>query len=826
MIFLKNRDLLAITFCLVCFNIFAQELIVKDDQDNSRISNVSVHNTQKTISVLSDFEGFLDLSKFNKNDTLIFSHLSYEKLLIVKSSFTLENSILFMSSNTQKLNEIILSVARNKEDKRKISKQVSLINSKSLELDRPQTSADLLLNASGIRVQKSQGGGGSPVIRGFEANRVLLVIDGVRMNNAIYRSGHLQNSISVNPNSLERTEVIYGPSSVGYGSDALGGVVHYYTKTPKINNVKKSTIQMLSSFNPRLNNTVQNLDFEHSEKKWASYTNISFSKFGDIVMGSQRNHGFKNWGLNDYYLDPDIYNDFKIENSNPKVQLNTSYHQFDFMQKFNIMLSESSNIVLNFQHSKSSDINRFDKLNEMKAGAFKYSGWWYGPQKRTMISSAVNFSKKKKLSDKVKLLFAYQKIGESRHFRKFQALSKHNQIEDLDIFSINSDFIKNNSNNSSLAYGFEYVFNNINSKAYVSNYNTNSSNELIEIGNTYNITARYPSEEGHYATAAAYYEYRKDLSLKSNVNIGMRYTNTQLRAKWNDQAIVNANISDIRSQNSSLTSSVGYVLRPEKSWQINANFSSGFRSPNIDDIGKIREKNGLLTVPNAKLMPEYAYNTELGFYKFFNKKQNSISLNTYYTHISRHITRDYFKILSDTSTDDDSTILFNSEEVITMANVNKGSAYIYGSTLDLKLSIYNNLFFNGSLTLTEGGSIENDHPLPSISPLFGHFTLKLKLNKSETQLAYRFSNSKNPDEYSLGGEDGLEETPEIYTGLISSFYGMPSWSVLKLSSSYKFSAKFKTTIILDNLFDLHYREFASGISAPGRNLNLVLSYKF
>ena len=84
----------------------------------------------------------------------------------------------------------------------------------------------------------------------------------------------------------------------------------------------------------------------------------------------------------------------------------------------------------------------------------------------------------------------------------------------------------------------------------------------------------------------------------------------------------------------------------------------------------------------------------------------------------------------------------------------------------------------------------------------------------------------NPDEYSLGGEDGLEETPEIYTGLISSFYGMPSWSVLKLSSSYKFSAKFKTTIILDNLFDLHYREFASGISAPGRNLNLVLSYKF
>ena len=77
------------------------------------------------------------------------------------------------------------------------------------------------------------------MLRGFEANRVLLVVDGVRMNNAIYRSGHLQNAITIDPNVLERVEVIFGSSSVGYGSDALGGVVHYYTKTPKLNSEKK-----------------------------------------------------------------------------------------------------------------------------------------------------------------------------------------------------------------------------------------------------------------------------------------------------------------------------------------------------------------------------------------------------------------------------------------------------------------------------------------------------------------------------------------------------------------------------------------------------------
>ena len=825
MISLKSKNILVVAICLVCWDNFSQELIVKDSQDNSEISNATVYNTQRTISVLSNSEGVLNLSKFNKHDTLVFSHLSYEKLILAKSNFSIDKSILFMDSNTQKLNEIILSVARNKEDKGKISKQVSLITQRDLELNMPQTSADLLLYASGVRVQKSQGGGGSPVIRGFEANRVLLVIDGVRMNNAIYRSGHLQNSITINPNSLERTEIIYGPSSVGYGSDALGGVVHYYTKTPKINNEKKWTINGLSSFNTRLHNTIQNLDFEHSEKRWASYTNISFSKFGDIVMGSKRNHGFKDWGLDNHYLDSNIYNVLKIKNSNPKIQLNTAYHQYDFMQKFNIMLSESSNMVLNFQHSKSSDINRFDKLNETKNGDYKYSGWRYGPQKRTMISSALNFSKKKKFSDKVKLLIAYQNIGESRHFRKFQELSKTNQLENLNIFSINADFIKLNSNRSSLAYGFEYIYNNVNSKAYVKNYTLGSSNELIEDGVDYDIPTRYPSDEGHYATAAAYYEYRKDLSQKSNMNIGMRYTNTQLKAKWNDQAIINANIYDIHSQNSSLTSSIGYVLRSDKNWQFNANFSSGFRSPNIDDIGKIREQKGVLSVPNAELKPEYAYNTEIGVSKSFNR-QNVISINSYYTHISKHISRDYFEIMNDTSTDDDSTIIFNSEEVITMANVNKGSAYIYGGTVDLKTHIYNNLLFTGNLTYTEGASVKNDHPLPSISPFFGYFSLKLLFKKSETQLAYRFSNSKNADKYSIGGEDGLEETPEIFQGLDSYFYGMPSWSILKLSSSYKFSDNFKTTLILDNIFDLHYREFASGISAPGRNLNAVLSYKF
>ena len=87
------------------------------------------------------------------------------------------------------------------------------------------------INKSWVEVQKSQFGGGSPNIRGFEANKILLTLDGVRLNNAIYRSGHLQNIISIDESVLEDVAVIFGPSSVLYGSDALGGTIHMKTKS-------------------------------------------------------------------------------------------------------------------------------------------------------------------------------------------------------------------------------------------------------------------------------------------------------------------------------------------------------------------------------------------------------------------------------------------------------------------------------------------------------------------------------------------------------------------------------------------------------------------
>jgi hemoglobin/transferrin/lactoferrin receptor protein len=125
------------------------------------------------------------------------------------------------STKISYLNEVVISANRWEQNLREVSSRVTKVGAQQIQFQNPQTAADLLGLSNQVFIQKSQLGGGSPMIRGFATNRVLLVVDGVRMNNAIFRSGNLQNVISLDANAIEETEVIFGPGSVMYGSDAI-----------------------------------------------------------------------------------------------------------------------------------------------------------------------------------------------------------------------------------------------------------------------------------------------------------------------------------------------------------------------------------------------------------------------------------------------------------------------------------------------------------------------------------------------------------------------------------------------------------------------------
>ena len=825
--YLNKITSLSLFFILATVHVYSQEITVRDSKTLSALPSVYIYNKSKTKSIITNDKGQASLSNFASDEIVYFQLLGYELLELQLAEYLNNSFDIYLDSKSQNLDEVILSVARSESKANEIAEKVSVIKAEDLYLTAPSSGAEMLELSPGVRVQKSQGGGGSPVIRGFEANRVLIVVDGVRMNNAIYRSGHLQNSITIDPNNIDRVEIIYGSSSVGYGSDALGGVVHYYTKNPIIKDSIKIRSSFSSNFNTANSSLSNSFSTSYSEDSWGVFSTISISKFGNIKMGERRQHGYNNWGLNNYYSENSRYK-FKENsslNKDPNIQKNTDYSQVDFFQKFLFKLPYQNLLNLNIQYSESSDIDRYDKLSEGTNADLKFSEWYYGPQKRLLISPSLKFFSQAPLLKRGRVTLAYQMVKESRINRKFNSLVRSSQLEKVNVLSLNGDFDTSFDKGHAVSYGVEGTLNNVKSNAYSQNI-VIDGNVILDLGPKTNIPTRYPSDGSSYRSFAMYVNWTWNMNDFFTFNAGTRLTSTGLRASWKESASVNAQLSNVTLNSNALTTTLSMTLRPSEKFQIMTVLSSGFRNPNIDDIGKIRENNGILVVPNTFLKPEYAYNLDLGInYKSVNEL-TYLSFRTFATVISRHIVRDNFIIFSDTTTPDESTILYNGEEVTTIANKNLGNRFIHGFSIDGFSYFSKSLRFNGSLSYVKGDENETYGPMPSISPIFGSFSGEYTNNKIKISALYKFSGDKSPKDYSLGGEDGLEETPVIIENIEGIRYaGTPKWSDFSVYTNYDISKEIKIRLALTNIFDNHYRSFASGISAPGRSFQIGLYLK-
>lgn len=819
-------------FLLITSSVFSQQITVYDGQTGKVIEAVAVFNKDKSIAAITDENGKVDISEF-PNEIIYFSHVSYAEFSVKKASILLNEKKVYLSKESEQLDEVVVSVFKSNAKANRIAEEIEVINAREIQKLSPQTSADVLANIPGIKIQKSQFGGGSPILRGMESNRVLLVVDGVRMNNAIYRKGHLQNSITVAPNMLDRAEVVFGPSSVTYGSDALGGVIHYYTKTPKLSEKKEVKTNLFSRYSTVNNETTNQISVELQFPKWASFTSVSHSNFGDLRMGENRSHGFNNWGKVFYYSNNlnGNYEALPTLNPDPNIQKNTGYHQTDVLQKFYIPLAKNTDLKLNIQYSTSSDIPRFDRLTELgdesNPATLKFAEWYYGPQDRLLISPQLKIKPKKKWLDEGVFTFAYQKIKESRIQRKFGSIQRTYRKEEVDIFSVNGDFSVPLARNRNLGYGFEVAYNDVNSTS-LGRELIITNNQITGFGNNFAVQSRYPDGGSSYLSSALYTNYRQDVSKNSTLNFGARLTNTQLRAKWLDTTFITLPDSDISLANTALTVTVGYVYKPIRSWQFNAVLSSGFRSPNIDDVGKIREKSGRLTIPNVNLRPEHAYNAEIGIEKYFNNRKFRIGANVYYMLLNNYIYREALNTQNFNLTYDGEVYATNNQEIL--ANVNKGLAYVTGFTVNYQGKLHKNWTTSGSITYTKGKTFDTKEPMSSIPPLFGNFDVNFVHNKIEAGVNFRFNAKKDIKDFNISeGIDNHDLTPVVNpnaTEDIDKFFGSPSWATVGVFGSYKFNQHITFQSRLSNIFDKHYREFASGVSAPGRDLSFSVIANF
>lgn len=219
---MKKYFILLIVSILYIWPSLAQTLKITDISTLQPLANVAIYSASPEASAITNGNGEAELNSFAKADRIVITHLGYNTRVFSFDELAALNFRISLIEKSFSLDEVVVSASRFEEKLEDVAQPIQIIKAKELAFVNQQTSANVLENSGSIMVQKSQLGGGSPVIRGFETNKVLMVVDGVRMNNAIYRGGHLQNIITLDNTMMEKVELVFGPGSVVYGSDALG----------------------------------------------------------------------------------------------------------------------------------------------------------------------------------------------------------------------------------------------------------------------------------------------------------------------------------------------------------------------------------------------------------------------------------------------------------------------------------------------------------------------------------------------------------------------------------------------------------------------------
>jgi len=701
------------------------------------------------------------------------------------------------------LNEVIVYANKFPEKAKRVAQTVSVINNTGL-INNNANPADVLINSGHVFVQKSQQGGGSPVIRGFEASRVLLMVDGVRMNNAIYRSGHLQNIITVDNMILDRMEILYGPSSTIYGSDALGGVVNMYTKNPVLSSSQKNavTANAMMRYASATNEYRTHVDLNLANKKWGSLTSITLGKFGDVVQGNQRSSAYPDFGKKYFYVDRINGIDSAVANSNPNKQIASGYHQLDILQKILFQPNENVQHVFNFQLSTTGDIPRYDRLTETANGNPRFAEWYYGPQIRNLFAYQFSKSNTNSFFKEVKLNANYQHLEESRIIRRFKNNNRDSRTEKVDVLGFSAD-AKHYAGNHEWHFGLETYYNKINSSAF---------RENIVSGVTSKISTRYADGPTNMSYSGAYVQHTYKINDQLTLNDGLRINLVTLNAQFIDTGILHLPFTSAQQNNLALTGNLGLVYVSKKNVRIATILSTGFRSPNVDDLTKVFDtKAGYVVVPNQNIKPEKTYNAEISFSQSL--KNFNYGFSVFYTQFIDAIVVDKFTF------NGQSTINFQGIQSDVYAPQNKARANVYGFNFNTSIKISQQIKAEATYTYTKGRYQFNGQqiPLDHIPPTFGRIALTHQSNNAKIQLSTLFNGWKRIEDYNLNGEDNEQYATKD---------GMPGWMILNLQASWKLSKNVLFNFGVENILDRNYRYFASGISAPGRNFILSVSTQF
>ncbi|MFT5774025.1 MAG: hemoglobin/transferrin/lactoferrin receptor protein [Algoriphagus sp.] len=801
---MKTNGLFLLTFLFTSFS-YCQQIRIIDSETQQNLPGVIIYTSSPANFILSNNEGEAELSTLRKEGSIYFELLGYATVQLSISELVAIDYLIQMKSGLMNLDQAVVSASRWRQNSKDVSSKVSVLKAENLLLRNPANTADWLGSSGEIFVQKSQQGGGSPMIRGFSANRLLYSVDGVRMNTAIFRSGNLHNVISLDPFALASTEILFGPGSVMYGSDAIGGVMSFQTLDPSFSSQNKWSGTFSSRFGSANNEFTGHAHVAFESKKWAFLTSLTRFDYGDLKMGGFGPAEY----LRPFYLGIQDGVDSPLQNPDPKVQITSGYDQFNIMQKIKFKASEQTELSYGFHYSQTGYVPRYDRLIESGSSGLHFAVWSYGPQIWMMNNFGIMHRSESKLFDQVDIKIAHQYFEESRIDRRVGNLNQNIRTEKVQAYSANTDFVKNIQKESFISYGMELIYNDVTSEGY----RENISSQAISPA-----TTRYP--QSSWVSAAIYGSLHTELSEQLKFQTGVRYNYIGLNANYSiNQEFYPLPFSTSSSNFGALTGSLGLIYSPEPSFTISPNLSTGFRAPNVDDVGKIFDSQpGSVIVPNPELKPEYAYNAELNVNKHFNQSFK-FDLSGYYTILKDAMVRRPFKL------NGESVIDYDAAPSNILAIQNAAFAEVVGIQAGFELAITRHFLFTSRYNWQKGTEELDDEttsPSRHAAPAFGMTRLTFAKGNLKFVLTSQYSTEVAFENMPVE-EKGK---PQLYAKDLNGKPYSPSWTIFNLNSSYQLFSFLEINAGIENIRDLRYRPYSSGLTAPGRNFTFSVRGSF
>lgn len=786
------------TFFLLVVNsmLTAQVVVVKDATTQQKLAGVSVYNGAHSDSVYTDADGVVSLEKFDQNQVIFFRILGYELYSILKSE--LQSETILLHPKTEGLSEIIVSASKFRQNTRRLPVRVKRVDADDISLTQPQTAADLLQRSGAVFVQKSQLGGGSPMIRGFATNRVLLTVDGVRMNNAIFRGGNLQNVISIDPYLVSSTELIFGPGTVISGSDAIGGVLNFNTIELPV--ASKDSLIDQTDFAIRSSSATRERTFHvshmESNKNWTGYFGFSRMNLGDLRMGRYGPESY----LQTRYVRPKVTEDKVVFSDAPERQRSTAISSTHFSAKARQVISKNVEQRMGLFYSTTSDFGRYDRLLRPKGDGFRSAEWYYGPQRWLMTYWNPRYTTKQSAHQ---FSVAYQFFEESRYDRDFGSEVRNASQEKVNVLNLSYDNQFEIRPELILRSGVSFDANKVGSNAFAIDLLSREKTEQ---------NSRYP-DGSIWNAAAVYVSSEYQVSKELVVSGGLRYNSVRTQTDFSTNPFTaQFGVQDLR--HAMLTYSLGGVYKIDPQTAVRLNLSTAFRAPNIDDLAKVFDSEpGAVVVPNPELKPEYATSLEAGIRKRFSRYV-ILDGAVFYSRLADALIR------RSGTYNGTAEIVYRGELSTVQSIQNAASAQVSGIELSAHGHINRRLSYRALASLADGKEVDDlgvSSPLRHAPPLFTNTQIHYIRGGFQTVLESEYNAQISADQLALS-----ERSKEYMYALDSNGRPYsPSWHAMHLRFRQQWE-KWQFSVAIENLFDRRYRPYSSGISAPGRQLVVAL----